>query len=286
LLLNLSLTGGLLPTTAAAKYAQHEPFLQLSYLQRVFNLAVPILAGGQFLLLPGILFFNWRCLKQGQQDHKAWFGFLPLLWALALIGLYAARLPAAYQHGRYVMPALPGLIVTGVIGTAYLFTWGARSPLRRVLTRSLAISTVLVMIYFGLALGPSVYRKDVRIIEEEMVAAAHWIDANLPENELLAIHDIGAVGYFASRPILDIAGLISEDVLPAIGDPDALWALMQAYDARYLMAFDDQIPGRNPADARLCFLYQSDGRQSIEAGGSKMVIYAIAWDGVCETQAS
>ena len=40
-------------------------------------------------------------------------------------------------------------------------------------------------------------------------AVAQWLDRNTPPNALIAAHDIGAMGYFARRPPLDLAGLIS-----------------------------------------------------------------------------
>jgi len=127
-----------------------------------------------------------------------------------------------------------------------------------------------------------VYAKDVRIINEEMVDPANWINVNIPEDELLATHDIGAVGYFAPRHLVDIAGLVTEEVVPIIGDEVAMWAYLQGRDAQYLMAFPDQIPGDNVNDARLCPLYQSNGTTAINAGGNKMVVYRLAWDRNCQ----
>lgn len=279
LLLNLQLNDSILPATSDAKYAQHAPLLQLPYLDRFTSLVEPILVGGQLLLIPGMIFYVLWAIRQ--RDGQLLVRLIPLLWAISLIALYAARLPAAYQHGRYVIPALPGMIVIGVLGTAELIQAGRRSLLGRVFSRTLAIAATLTLIYFGAFLGPTIYRQDIRIINEEMVAPAKWIADNLPDETLLAVHDIGAVGYYTRRPILDIAGLVSTEVVPRIGDADALWALMQERNAAYLMAFPDQIPGQNPDDERLCFLYQSNGETSRRVGGPKMVIYQIAWDGVC-----
>jgi hypothetical protein len=123
----------------------------------------------------------------------------------------------------------------------------------------------------------------VRIIQEEMVTPARWIADNIPTDELLAVHDIGAVGYFAPRPILDIAGLISPEVVPLVNDADSLWDLLADRGAAYLMAFPDQIPGHNPNDSRLCPVFESSGRTATNAGGAKMRIYRLSWDGGCES---
>jgi hypothetical protein len=112
--------------------------------------------------------------------------------------------------------------------------------------------------------------------------SAHWILENLPEDELLAVHDIGAVGYFSRRPrLLDLAGLINPEVVPILFDKEALYELMRERGARFLMAFPYQTPGEDTGDSRLCPLYSSGGRTSVSIGGDKMVIYRLAWDGVC-----
>lgn len=282
LLLNLQLNGSIFPATADAKQAQHALLLAIPFTTRFSQMVIPIIAGGQFLLIPGMVYFVGSTLLKVRRKRQLLVYFIPMVWAAALVALYAARLPAAYQHGRYVIPALPGMIVLGVVGTYHLWRLGAGHTLARVLSRTLALASMLVLLYFAVVLGPVVYTQDVSIINEEMVALAHWIDDNLPEDELLAIHDIGAVGYFAPRPILDIAGLVNEEVVPLIGDERALWALIEEQNAQYLMAFPDQLPGRDPTDERLCFHHQSEGRSAIEAGGGKMIIYRLAWDGTCE----
>jgi hypothetical protein len=281
LVLNLNLAGSVLPNTADAKFVQHEPLLALPYVERLWRMTLPLLAGGQILLVPGALYFAYQVMRRTREDRTALIYLLPLIWCLALIALYAARLPAAYQHGRYVIPVLPGFIVVGVIGTLDGLRWGQRSTPGRVFTRAGGIATVIVFAYFGLVLGAQAYAKDVRIINEEMVANAEWIRDNLDRDEMLAVHDIGAVGYFAPRPIVDIAGLVTPEVVDAIGDESALWAFMRERDARYFMAFPDQVPGRDPDDERLCRLHQSDGEAALTAGGNKMTIYRLAWDGVC-----
>jgi len=285
LLLNLQLTGGLLPNTANAKFQQHEILLQLPYLTRIQDLIFPLLPGSQFLLFPGLLIYGWMNYKQ-KNFRQSLLLMLPLLWVVGLIMLYAARLPAAYQHGRYVMPALPSIILMGVIGTLYAVDTWKRSLLPRVIGRALLLSALFLSIAFAFVIAPPIYQRDVAIINEEMVASAYWIRDNLPKDELLAIHDIGAVGYFASRPMLDIAGLVSPDVAPIVADADALWVLMQARDAHYLMAFPDQIPDDSVNDERLCQIFITEGKTSRLAGGSNMAIYRLAWDGDCEADES
>jgi hypothetical protein len=48
------------------------------------------------------------------------------LWPLVLAASYAARLPGAWQYGRYLMPTLPPLLALGVAGLASLLGRGRR----------------------------------------------------------------------------------------------------------------------------------------------------------------
>jgi hypothetical protein len=281
LLLNLQLTGGLLPDTANAKFVQHAALTELPYLTRLYKLAEAIFAGGQILLLPGIVAFCWMAWQR--MFGRDGLVMLPLAWSVGLIGLYAARLPAWYQHGRYVIPALPALVICGVVGMLWLLHQSSRRRvglLWRVGVRALMLSTALLFGVFA-AWGMEIFRTDVSIIDSEMVAAARWIGANVPADELLAIHDIGAVGYFAPRPMLDIAGLISPEVVPMLHDPEQVWAYLRQRDARYLMAFADQIPGGDPADARMCEIFSTNSEVTIRAGGSNMKVYRLVWDATC-----
>lgn len=281
LLLNLTLAGDLVPNTSAAKQAQLAPLLQLPLTERLSRLSIAILAGGQILFIPSAAYLLGVNLLEIRRDRRRLLFLLPIGWIFGLILLYALRLPADFQHGRYVIPALPALMLMGSAGMLRLLTAARHRMLTRIPARSLALAAALALMYYALIVGRGVYHRDIRIINQEHVAQANWIAENLPPDELLALYDIGAVGYFASRELLDIAGLITPEAIPLAGKPAELWAFMESNGARYLMAFTDQVPGRDLTDPRLCPLHQTAGREALLAGGSKMVIYRLAWDGQC-----
>ncbi len=80
------------------------------------------------------------------------------------------------------------------------------------------ITLVVVLAAFLLIGATQAYALDVAIINTEMVSAAKWIAGNTPDDALIAAHDIGALGYYGERDVLDLAGLISPDVIPFIRD--------------------------------------------------------------------
>jgi hypothetical protein len=219
-----------------------------------------------------------------RRDSHRLLLLVPLAWSVGLILLYAAYLPAYFQHGRYVIPSLGTFIVCGVVGTVEIVRWGRRTLAQRVLARGLVMATIAVYVVMALVLGLTTYTSDVEIIDGEMVAAARWIAANVPDDELMAIHDIGAVGYFAPRTIVDLAGLVSPELLPVIPvelNGEAVWAILRERNVRYVMGFADQVPGGDPNDSRLCAVFRARGQTAEVNDTYNMSIYRIIWDGNC-----
>ncbi|NLX08952.1 MAG: hypothetical protein GXY36_04805 [Chloroflexi bacterium] len=277
--LNYDLSGELLPSTASAKQAENAPALEMPLLERYGRMLLPLVAGVQLLVVPGMIAALVRLLRPAEARRRAILFLLPLAWIVLDVSAYALRLPAAYQHGRYIIPVIPSILLYGVGGTAWLVRAGRDTPVKRVLTRSLALATILLVPVFWV-IGARTYAADVRIINTEMVDTAHWVAGNVPPDELLAVHDIGAVGYYAPRPILDLAGLVSPEVVPIIRDHEALMALMCVQDARYLMVLPDQRPA-HADDPRLELVFVTNAPYSPAAGGGNMAIYRLRWPGEC-----
>jgi len=75
-----------------------------------------------------------------------------------------------------------------------------------------------------------------------MVLTARWVQQNLPADALLAVHDIGALGYHVQNPILDMAGLITPDVVVFIRDETKLAGFLDLESADYLIVFPRDYP--------------------------------------------
>jgi len=59
---------------------------------------------------------------------------------------------------------------------------------------------------------------------------------------LIAAHDIGALGYFDQHELIDLAGLISPEVIPFIRDEPRIADYLNQRGADYLIAFPDFYP--------------------------------------------
>ena len=233
---NLRTSGSLFPNTLYAKQIEYQSQLEWSLPARFWWVLRPTLVGGQVLLVPGFLYVAYRLVRL-----REWPALLPLVWWLAFISAYTLRLPASYQHGRYVIPTIPLLIIYGTWGTTLLLK--PRSPHLglRVLGRAMPPAVALLTLIFWVR-GAQAYRDDVGVIEGEMVATAHWLNEHTAPGDLLAVHDIGAVGYLTDRPLLDLAGLITPEVIPFMADPERLADWMGQQGADYAVFFPDFSP--------------------------------------------
>jgi hypothetical protein len=243
--LNLQAGGSIFPNTFYAKQSEYGELLRsLSiWLNSIGSLLIAPLAGGGLLLMPGVVMWVLKN-RRDVRDRMRWLWWLPLVWAAAHVTVYALRLPVSYEHGRYLLPIIPIVLLYGVVGTALLIDWlKARStrPAARVLRQVYELALIVLFALY-IPIGAAAYATDVAIINDEMVAVAQWLDRNTPPGALIAAHDIGALGYFARRPILDLAGLISPEVIPFIRDEAKLGECIRAKGAQYLVTFPDWYP--------------------------------------------
>ncbi len=231
----------------------------------------PTLVGGQVLLLPGFFYATYRLLRR-----RKWPAVLPLVWWLALLSVYALRLPVDYQHGRYLIPTIPLLIVYGVWGTASFLR--PRSPYLavRVLSRALPVATALLALIFW-GRGAQAYRDDVGFIEGEMVAVAHWLNQNTAPGDVVAVHDIGAVGYLTDRPFLDLAGLITPEVIPFMTDAERLADWLSQQGAEYAVFFPDFSPAYEDlaVDPRFQKVHCTHYAWTLSTGHQNLCVYRL-----------
>lgn len=264
IMFNRILAGEWWPSTFYAKQAEYAILSRDPLLTRLAREILPPLAGVAAVLIPGMAFSLARDLRMRRWDRLG-----PWLWTAGFVFAYAWRLPATYQHGRYVMPVIPVAVLLGLEGMLLWLRGSTGARWRRILGRAWAVATPTVGVIF-LVLGARAYATDVAIIETEMVASARWIAAHTPTGSTIAAHDIGALGYFGSRPILDLAGLASPEVIPFIRDEARLADLLDQRRAAYLMTFPAWYPQLSSLGTPV---FTTHGAFSPAAGGENMVVY-------------
>jgi hypothetical protein len=228
LFFNLFISGAPLPNTFYAKQAEYVSWQALPLVQRLGLFCLQFFFGPAVFLIPGFLLKLLRAFRQREAGV-----LLITTWMVGYVLLYLLRLPV-YQHGRYYLPALVIFLALGLIGLIESLPVS-----RRYRTSWLRVAVVLLMFFvlaFGIY-GLNTYGQEVAFIESQMVETARWMAENLPTGAIVAAHDIGALGYYDHHPLLDLAGLISPEVIPQINDDPRLSAYLTSRGVDYLVVF-------------------------------------------------
>jgi hypothetical protein len=230
LLFNLTLSGNPFPNTFYAKQAEYAAWQSKPLLEKFGLSFLQLLTGPAIVLFPGAILWLVKSVRE-----RDWGTLAGMVWFAGYVLIYALRLPP-YQHGRYLMPAMPILFLWSLLGLAKTFQKAAPSPMVGLMRMGWVAVVALVTVGF-VGLGARSYVLDVAYIETEMVETAKWVDANLPPEALIAAHDIGALGYFDHHELIDLAGLVSPDVIPFLRDEARIADYLNQRGADYFVAF-------------------------------------------------
>lgn len=212
--------GSFLPSTFAVKAAPLPDLIPSgSYLRAV----VDIYFRSQPLMLltagAGVLTLVERL--GGPRDR----GLLVPLWPLALPLAYSLLAPESGplpvgNFGRYYFPLLPVVVVLGMIGLEATaeriggLEWNLGE--RRLPLRALFLVVLLAPQLWGLAEGTLRYARTVGNVEDTDVRAARWLGERLSPEALLAVQDIGAIKYHLPNRVIDLAGIVTPEIVPVL----------------------------------------------------------------------
>ena len=150
--------------------------------------------------------WNVRRWPRHLQDpaRRPWVPFL--LWVVLHNLCYMAFLPVPGTASRYGAVNHIALWLGLVAG---LRAFAHRPRLQRVWLAGLILLLVADGIYWN-----SVYDANLEHMQNVRIAAARFVRDHIPQQELCAAFDIGAVRFYGERPIIDLYGLVD----PEVGD--------------------------------------------------------------------
>ncbi len=215
--------GSFLPQTLAAKAAgEAGPGGQLAILWRQARI-VGATDGLLVALLVIAALAGWRGAQArwpaAQRAHR----LLPWAWVLLVPALYAGR--GVPVLSRYLLPLLP--VLGGLAWRAAESWWlGAAEPAvaagaraRRVAWLGAAVAALVLAqnlaVYRG-AVVPQV-RSFTAGLGRSLIPWGRWLRAHTPPATVVATPDIGALGYFGERRIVDLGGLVTPQMVPYLG---------------------------------------------------------------------
>jgi len=142
---------------------------------------------------------------------------IPLpVWGLLLVipGIYFINQARGGENisYRYGVPALPMLVILGWLGIEAgherLKSQLGRKCLIVGLAAILCLSNMLLSV-----LHFPFLRRSVQYMELVLSDYGKWLKIHTREDEVVACYDVGAIAYYSDRPVLDLIGLNSMDVI-------------------------------------------------------------------------
>jgi len=171
------------------------------------------------------------------------------LWIIFLPLVFSFLVPNWRHHGRYLMPLIPFLNLAAVYILINIFYKIKKDRLRSLLTKNkVYVSLILItsLMYYGIfaiTIG-----KNTDNINDQQVRIAYWIKANVPPDETIAVNDIGAITYLTKNRIIDMAGLVTPEVLTYRtyrweDNLDSLFYLLKKNNVNYIVIYDQWYEG-------------------------------------------
>ncbi len=264
---NYLISGNVWPNTLIAKQLEYASFKEINFFTRYIKLFFTPMVGGNLLLLPGFFYTIYVSIWSKRMTNVS-----IVLWIFGFLLMYAVKLPVTYQHGRYLIPIIPAYLSLAIPGMFQLIEKIITSKIGWMFGQVWLISVILVSIGFNV-LGARAYASDVAIIETEMVETSKWIDVNTPADSVIAAHDIGALGFFGNRKVIDLAGLVNPDVVEYVTDPIELRKYIHDSEIDYLMTFPNWY--KPPILDEKNSVYKSPYFYAKAEGGESMEVYII-----------
>lgn len=175
---------------------------------------------------------------------------IAVIWTVMLLGGYAAR--QVWVISRYVSPLAPVVLMAGSL----VVEWLLHGPGLRAGARRGGHVLVIVCLAAGLGFNAWIFGAQVvphaRAFPEGLRGCyggiASWLRAELEPEQTVAALDIGAIGYFSERRVLDLMGLVSPPVR-ALGREQGFEAMVES--GAWLRA--------EPAHPPACLVDRTDG---------------------------
>jgi len=176
---------------------------------------------------------------------------LPWIWVIGLPLLYAVR--GVPVLSRYLLPILP--VLAWLTWRAADRSWvagrpGSVSPARVTLAATLLALLVVLqnLAVYRFQVLPHV-RTFSPALQSSLVAWGRWIESHTAPEALVACPDIGAIGYYGRRRVVDLAGLVTPPMVPYLrtAEPESTIARFDFAE----FSRPDYLVDRGPSGKRL-----------------------------------
>jgi len=138
----------------------------------------------------------------------------------------------------------------------------------------------------ALVAGAGRFAASVANVEDGDVALAHWVRGHLPPGAVLAVQDVGALGYFTENRLVDLSGIVTpavQDAVRAAAGPDdpagrrGMESFLAAERPDFLIVYPRWYPEIAGDRSRFRPLLAFDVPNNVTLAGDRLTVYATPW---------
>jgi hypothetical protein len=182
--------------------------------------------------------------------------------AMALLAPYRGP---AFQEGRYSTHLLPLAVIVLAAASSKMFR-----------PKPLVLALALLVSLIALAPAAERYAWGVQNINAMQVHLGRWLDAHAPPAATLAVNDIGAIAFFSRRPVLDLMGLVTPEILPYRRDGErGVITYVSERCPDYVVIFPTWFPRLAARADLMTRVYSVTLARNEVSGGAEMVVYRL-----------
>ncbi len=186
------------------------------------------------VIVPLLALVGWTATLV-RREHRG-FAVLLLLAFVAITGAISTLDTAFWHFKRYQMPLMALMMPLAGWGLVAIHMWAVRrlgviSGLRTENALALVAMVILLLALPTWVEFQRLYRVNVGNIAAQPLPMARWLQANTPDDALVAVHDVGMMAYIGERRTLDMVGLTTP------GAADA-WRNGPGAVAEFIMSHD------------------------------------------------
>jgi len=204
------------------------------------------------------------------------------LWVILLPLASSVFVPNWRHHGRYLMPLIPFINLVSVYAILVILNkYKNKSSLnllhkKNFLTALLLFFSFTYYIVYAVALG-----KNTDNINSQQVKLAYWVKDNISRNDVIAMNDIGAITFISNNRIIDMAGLVTPEILDyrkyrLEDNLDSMLTLLKTNDVKYLIIYDHWFePFLKRHGKYFEFIHSAKLEENTICGGDEMKVYKV-----------
>ncbi|MFZ1320036.1 MAG: hypothetical protein WAT71_00625 [Ignavibacteria bacterium] len=188
------------------------------------------------------IFYYFGNLKNYLKDMK--YINLIALWTIFLPLISSVLIPNWRHHVRYTMPLIPFINIIAVYYLIILLNKNFLHKLKNIFYSKKYVPALIVLFsFFYYFIYAAALGKNVDNINSQQVKIAEWVKNNVGRDETIAINDIGAITFISKNRIIDMAGLVTPEILQYRNytwddNLDSLNYLLKKNDVSYIVIYD------------------------------------------------